>query len=210
MSKLYFKYAVMNSAKSAELLIKAHQFEERKIPFLCLKSSIDERDGKDIIKSRIGISRPCVSIDTDVDLFKFMKDYEVEVQLQGYDIPKWLLVDECQFLTDKQVNQLSYIVDELDINVMCFGLRTDFTTSFFKGSKRLMEIADNIDEIVTTCSCGRKAVVNARIDDDGNVIEHGDQIMIGGNDKYVTLCRKCYHKALEKTRTIKETITKNM
>ncbi len=200
MSKLYFIHAAMNSSKSAMLLIKAHSFEERNIPFLCLKPVIDDRDGQDVIKSRIGISRDCVSVDSSHDLYKFVESYISNVQLQGFEKPKWILVDECQFLSSDQVDQLADVVDNFDINVMCYGLRTDFMTKMFEGSKRLMEIADDISEIKSSCGCGRKAIVNARIDGDGNIIDTGEQIMIGGNEKYISLCRKCYRNALAKQR----------
>ena len=201
-SKLYFYYSTMNAAKSAMLLIKAHSFEEKNIPFLCIKPSIDDRDGEDVIKSRIGISRECISIDTTHNLYKFIDSYIVNVQMQGYDRPKWILVDECQFLSSEQVEQLADVVDNLDINVICYGLRTDFMTKSFDGSRRLMEIADDIEEIKSSCSCGRKAIVNARIDSNGNIVTDGEQIMIGGNDKYVSLCRKCYKKAIEKQKQL--------
>ena len=188
----------MNSSKSAMLLIKAHSFEERNIPFLCLKPMIDDRDGQDIIKSRIGISRECVSVESTHNLYKFIESYISNVQLQGYEKPKWILIDECQFLSSEQVDQLADVVDDFDINVMCYGLRTDFTTKLFDGSKRLMEIADDISEIKSSCSCGRKAIVNARIDSDGNIVDRGEQIVIGGNDKYISLCRRCYRRTLAK------------
>ena len=199
-SKLYFINSPMNSSKSAMLLIKAHSFEERGIPFVCLKPSIDDRDGKDIIKSRIGIERVCVSVDDTDNLYKFTESYISNVQLEGYDKPKWVLVDECQFLTPEQVDQLADVVDNFDVNVMCYGLRSDFRTKLFDGSKRLMEIADDISEIKSSCGCGRKAIVNARIDGDGNIIDDGEQIVIGGNDKYISLCRRCYRRALSKQR----------
>ena len=180
------------------LLIKAHSFEERNIPFLCLKPIIDDRDGQDIIKSRIGISRECVSVESTHNLYEFIESYISNVQLQGFEKPKWILVDECQFLSSEQVDQLADVVDNFDINVMCYGLRTDFTTKLFDGSRRLMEIADDISEIKSSCSCGRKAIVNARIDGDGNIIDRGEQIVIGGNDKYISLCRRCYRRTLAK------------
>ena len=188
----------MNASKSTLLLTKAHSFEERGIPFLCLKSTIDDRDGEDVIKSRIGISRECVSVDPEDNIYEIIKSYIVEGSLQGLKKPLWILVDECQFLTSKQVDQLSDIVDYMDINVMCYGLRTDFRTKLFEGSKRLMELSDNIEELKISCSCGRKAIVNARIDRNGNVVSDGEQILVGGNDSYVSLCRKCYKEAIRK------------
>ncbi|MBP5456348.1 MAG: thymidine kinase [Paludibacteraceae bacterium] len=188
----------MSSSKSAQLLMNAYSFEERGIPFLCIKPSIDNRDGDGVISSRAGMSRECVSIDTDIDVFEFMKNYIDKVSFAGLDKPKWVLVDESQFLTSKQVYELSDVVDYLDINVICYGLRTDFLCRMFDGSKTLMEIADDINELKVSCKCGRKAVVNARIDSDGNVVVDGDRIVIGGNDMYMSVCRKCYKEMAAK------------
>lgn len=176
--------------------MNAHSFEERGIPFLCIKPSIDDRDGEDVIKSRIGIQRECITVDPTHNLYKFIETYLLDIQIEGYQRPLWILVDESQFLTEEQVDQLADVVDSFDINVMCYGLRTDFKTNFFPGSKRLMEIADDIEEIKSSCGCGRKAIFNARIDDNGNIVTEGEQIEIGGNERYVSLCRTCYKKAL--------------
>lgn len=197
MCKLYFKYSPMNGGKSGLLLMQAHQFEESGIPFICLKSSIDTRDGEDVIYSRIGIQRECITVSPTDNLFTLMADIIEDLSLQGMKSPAWVLVDEAQFLSTKQVEQLGCVVDKLDINVMCYGLRTDFLTNAFEGSKRLMELADEIDEIKTSCSCGRKAIINARFHN-GEITTEGEQIMIGGNEAYVPLCRKCYYEALER------------
>lgn len=187
MAKLYYIYGPMNVSKSASLLMKAHSFENNGIPFICMKSSIDDRDGVNIIKSRIGIKRKCISIKPNDNILLIVKDYASHnLQL------KWILVDESQFLSSKQVDQLAEIVDTMDINVMCYGLRTDFKTNLFDGSRRLFELADNIEEMKLSCKCGRKAIINARIDDNGDIIYDGEQIMTGGNERYVTMCRKCY------------------
>ena len=196
MAKLYYIQSPMNASKSTNLLTKAHSFEERNIPFLCLKSTIDNRDGEDIIKSRIGIQRECVSVDPQNNIYNIVQNYIYEAELKSLKKPLWILVDECQFLTKEQVDQLSDIVDFLDINVMCYGLRTDFSTKLFEGSKRLMELADNIEELKISCFCGRKAIINARVDRNGKVVSDGEQIVIGGNDMYVPLCRKCYKEAI--------------
>ena len=196
MSKLYFIQSPMNGSKSALLLMKAHSFEEREIPFICVKPSIDNRDGVDVIKSRVGIQRECITIEPDENIFDLIKECVIKSELQMVDAPKWILVDESQFLTKLQVEQLAHIVDDLNINVMCYGLRTDFTTSLFEGSKRLMELADDIEEIKISCSCGRKAIINARIDSNGKVVVDGQQILIGGNEQYIPLCRKCYNNAI--------------
>lgn len=198
MSKLYFYYGTMGSSKSAQLLMKAYSFEERGIGFICIKPSIDNRDGVDVIKSRIGLQRECIPFGINDNIFDFIKEciYNCEIQMLQY--PKWVLVDESQFLTSEQVNQLAKVVDELDINVICYGLRGDFMTNTFEGSKRLFELADEINEMKISCSCGRKAVINARIDKNGEIIIDGEQIVIGGNESYIPLCRKCYYTALSK------------
>lgn len=197
MCKLYFKYSPMNSGKSGMLLMQAHQFEERGIPFLCLKSIIDTRDGEDVIVSRVGIKRECISIDVNDNIYDLIYNYMANAILEGMEKPLWVLVDECQFLSKEQVDQLAMIVDKLSINVMCYGLRTDFTTNLFEGSKRLMELADSIEEVKTLCHCGNKAIVNARFNN-GELVTEGDQIVIGGNDMYTSICRKCYFELLEK------------
>lgn len=191
MAKLYFIYAPMSSGKSTMLLTKAHSFEERNIPFLCLKPSIDDRDGKDVIKSRIGISRECVTIEKIDNLYNLYQKHAEICELHLIDTPKWLLIDESQFLSKEQVDQLARLVDEQDVNVLCYGLRTDFTSRFFEGSQRLMEIADTIEELKSTCGCGRKAIVNARFHD-GELVVDGEQIMIGGDEAYLPLCRRCF------------------
>ena len=182
----------MNGSKSALLLMKAHSFEERGIPFICMKPSIDNREGVDFIYSRIGIKRECITIDPDDNIFDIVNDIIALIDKTNTKLLQWILVDECQFFTAKQIEQLSKIVDDLGINVMCYGLRTDFNTHLFEGSKRLLELADDIDEIKISCSCGRKAIVNARVNDDGYVITDGEQILIGGNDRYRAICRKCW------------------
>lgn len=204
MSKLYFIQSPMNGSKSALLLMKAHSFEERGIPFVCMKPSIDNRDGVDFIYSRIGIKRECITIDPDDNIFNIVNDIITLIDKTNVKLPQWILVDECQFFTAKQIEQLSKIVDDLGINVMCYGLRTDFNTHLFEGSKRLLELADDIDEIKISCSCGRKAIINARVNDDGYVITDGEQILIGGNDRYIPLCRKCYSDAIKFNLKVKE------
>ena len=198
MAKLYFIQSPMNASKSALLLMKAHSFEERGISFICMKPMVDNRDGVDVIASRIGIKRECITIEPEENIYDLINECIIKSQIMEINPPQWVLIDESQFLTEKQVNQLSQIVDKLDINVMCYGLRTDFTTHLFEGSKRLMELADDIDEVKISCSCGRKAIVNARIDKNGDIIRDGEQIVIGGNEQYIPLCRKCYYDAINK------------
>lgn len=204
MPKLYFIQSPMNGSKSALLLMKAHSFEERGIPFICMKPSIDNREGVDFIYSRIGIKRECITIDPDDNIFNIVNDIIALIDKANAKLLQWILVDECQFFTAKQIEQLTKIVDDLGINVMCYGLRTDFNTHLFEGSKRLLELADDIDEIKISCSCGRKAIINARVNDDGYVITDGEQILIGGNDRYIPLCRKCYSDAIKFNLKVKE------
>lgn len=193
MAKLYMIFAPMNTGKSAYLLMKAHSFLENNTPILCIKPAIDDRDGEGVIKSRVGLEMKCLAIDADDDITGIITEYNANMQAIGLPTPKWILCDESQFLTEEQVEQLSYIVDNLNINVMCYGLRNDFTGHLFPGSKRLFELADNIEEIKLSCACGRKAIINARFNEDGEIVTDGEQIQVGGNDMYKPVCRKCYH-----------------
>lgn len=186
--KLYFRYGTMGSAKTALLLTTAYNFEERKMRYLCLKPVIDTRDKKNVIRSRIGIERECRWIYPESNLYEDIKQYFRETGA----IVDWFLVDEAQFLTAEQVDQLSMVVDDFGSNVICYGLRTDFKTHLFEGSQRLFEIADTIDEIKSTCTCGHKTIVNARIDGNGDILTEGQQVEIGGDDRYIAVCRKCW------------------
>lgn len=192
MSKLYFYYGSMASAKSLRLLTTAYNFEEKGVQIMVLKPALDTRDGEGIIRSRAGLERKCIMVDKDVNLYKAIKAYK-NVLASQLETLKWVIIDECQFLTEEQVDQLSDAVDFLDVNVMCFGLRTDFQSHLFPGSKRLFELADDIEEIKSTCECGeRKTSINARFDENGEIIIEGSQVEIGGNDKYRAICRKCW------------------
>ncbi len=178
----------MGSAKTALLLTTAYNFEERGMGYMCFKPVTDTREKKNVIRSRIGIERTCQWIYPETDLYgqvRAMADRDVS-------LPGWLLIDEAQFLSAEQVDQLAMIVDDFGLNVICYGLRTDFRTHLFEGSRRLFEIADTIDEIKSTCSCGRKTIVNARIDSKGNIVTEGAQVEIGGNDRYMAVCRTCW------------------
>lgn len=186
--KLYFRYGTMGSAKTAMLLTTAYNFEERGMAYKCMKPVVDTRDAKNVIRSRIGIERECAWIYPETDLYRMMKN-DVLAETPS---PEWILVDEAQFLTARQVDQLAAVVDDFGCNVICYGLRTDFRTNMFEGSRRLFEIADTIDEVKSTCSCGRKTIVNARIDRNGQIITRGEQVEIGGNDRYMAVCRKCW------------------
>lgn len=193
--KLYFRYGTMGSAKTAMLLTQAYNFEERGLSYICMKPIIDIREKKNVIRSRIGIERECMWIYADTNLYLTVKELFEET----LDVPHWILVDESQFLTVEQVEQLAQAVDDFGCNVVCYGLRTDFKSNMFEGSKRLFELADTIDEIKSTCTCGRKTIMNARIDGDGNIITEGEQVEIGGNERYMAVCRKCWrNKAIEK------------
>ena len=152
-----------------------------------IKPSIDTRDGADIIKSRIGLARSAQIITPEQDI---VKEY---AKAGRHDV---IISDEAQFFTPEQIDQLRELVDFEDIPVLCFGLRTDFLTHVFPGSKRLLELADSITEIKTVCACGRKATVNARIDENGRVITHGDQVFLGGNDSYVAMRHRCWKKRI--------------
>lgn len=187
MAKLRYHYGVIGSAKTLRLLTTAYNFEENGIRFLAMKPSVDTRESGDVIHSRIGIERECIMIDETVNIFDFIETYLTETLKLD-----WILVDECQFLTEQQVEQLANIVDKHNINVLCFGLRTDFSSHAFEGSRRLFELADEIEEIKARCRCGKKASINARIDDDGHLIFDGEQVVIGGNERYRAMCRKCY------------------
>lgn len=193
--KLYFRYGTMGSAKTAMLLTQAYNFEERGLSYLCMKPIVDIRENKNVIRSRIGIERECEWIYGDTNLYLLVKGIFEDT----LDVPHWILVDEAQFLTSEQVDQLAQSIDDFGCNVVCYGLRTDFRTHLFEGSRRLFEIADSIDEIKSTCTCGRKTIVNARIDHRGNIITEGEQVEIGGNDRYMAVCRKCWrNKSIER------------
>ena len=195
--KLYFRYGTMGSAKTALLLTTAYNFDERHMDYMCMKPVIDTREQSNVIRSRIGIERECHWIYPNTNLYHFVRDlYKNDGRLVD-----WFLIDEAQFLTAAQVDQLSRVVDDFGSNVICYGLRTDFRTNLFEGSRRLFEIADTIDEIKSTCNCGHKTIVNARIDSEGNFVEEGNQVEIGGNDRYVAVCRKCWrNKRIEQAR----------
>jgi len=183
MAKLYFKYGAMGSSKSAQALITKFNYEELGMSVWLIKPSTDTRDGADIIKSRIGLECHARIITPEQDIV-------AEYRKAGrHDV---IITDEAQFFTPEQIDQLRTLVDEEDIPVLCFGLRTDFLTHFFPGARRLMELADSLTEIKTVCACGRKATVNARIDESGRVITEGAQVFLGGNDSYIAMCHKCW------------------
>lgn len=188
MAKLYFKYGAMGSSKTAQALITKFNYEERGMKVWLIKPALDDRDGAVIIKSRIGLSAECTTVRPDDDIYEMFTSDEYRADV--------IITDECQFFTPENIDQMRRIVDELNVPVLCFGLRTDFLTKLFPGSMRLFELADSISEIKTICSCGKKASVNARIDESGNVVTVGSQVMLGGNDSYIAMCHRCYKRKI--------------
>lgn len=181
MAKLYFRYGAMGSSKTANALMVRYNYYERGSNPILLKPKLENRDGESIIRSRIGLEAEC----------RFIEDFMEEMgndwdKVKEYDA---VIVDEAQFLTIEQVDWLSDVVDCGEIPVICYGLRTDFQSNFFPGSMRLLEITDKIEEVKTVCWCGRKATNNARIHD-GKIVRDGAQVVMGGNESYVALCRK--------------------
>ena len=195
MAKLYFKYGAMGSSKTAQALITKYNYEENDLQVWLIKPSADTRDGAAILRSRIGLEAQVEVIAPEVDIYaRFLGG-----KARRSDV---IIVDECQFLTEKQIDQLRNIVNEHNIPVLCFGLRTDFQTHLFPGSRRLMELADCIEEIKTMCDCGAKATVNARIND-GYIVTEGAQVVLGGNDSYIAMCHKCYSRGIREHKKIK-------
>ena len=196
MAKLYFKYGAMGSSKTAQALITKYNYEENDLNVWLIKPSADQRDGEGVLKSRIGLQAKGQMISPDMDVY----DIFTREKAESCDV---IIVDECQFMTIPQIDQLRAIVDDYNIPVMCFGLRTDFQTKLFPGSLRLMEVADAILEIKTICDCGAKATVNARIDSQGHIVTEGAQVFLGGNDAYIAMCHKCYIRGIREQRVIK-------
>lgn len=197
MASLFFYHAAMNAGKSTSLLQSAHNYEERGMKVLVVGYAGDNRAGDVLINSRIGLTRkPDLLFGADRN---FIPELYHKAATGQYHC---ILVDECQFLTAWEVEGLAMICDQNDIPILCYGLKTDFQSNLFEGSKRLLELADKIVEMKTICSCGRKATMNARLDKDGGMVVDGDVVQIGGNESYQSMCRKCYmisqHKALLK------------
>ena len=195
MAKLYFKYGAMGSSKTAQALITKYNYEENDMKVWLLKPSADTRDGVSILRSRIGLEAEVDIATPDANIY----DRYVAEHVGKCDA---VIVDECQFLTSEQIDQLRQIVDDYNVPVMCFGLRTDFRTHLFPGSLRLMELADAIEEIKTMCDCGTKATVNARIND-GYIVTEGAQVVLGGNDCYIAMCHRCYIRGIREHKKIK-------
>ena len=195
MAKLYFKYGAMGSSKTAQALITKYNYEENDMKVWLLKPSADTRDGVNILRSRIGLEAEVEIAPPHVNIYERFRE--------GFaDACDAVIVDECQFLTIEQIDQLRGIVDDYNVPVMCFGLRTDFQTRLFPGSLRLMELADAIEEIKTMCDCGAKATVNARISD-GYIVTEGAQVVLGGNDSYIAMCHRCYKQGIREHRKIR-------
>ena len=188
MAKLYFNYSSMNAGKSTALLQANHNYLERGMKTKMFTFSGDNRYEENRIVSRIGISADALPFSKDTDLFLSLTEDKDQREI------KCVLIDEAQFLTKEQVAQLGRIVDELDTAVLAFGIRTDFQGELFEGSKYLLAWADNLKEIKTVCWCGRKATMVVRLDKQGNILSRGEQLEIGGNEKYVPLCRAHFNK----------------
>lgn len=187
MPKLYFKYGAMGSSKTANALMVKFNYEEKGYKVALLKPATDNRDGVDVVKSRIGLEGRAIVITPEIDLVEWFESH------REYKV---IIVDESQFLTERQVEQLKKVSINY-VPVLCFGLKTDFMTRMFPGSKRLFELANSISEIKSVCSCGAKAEVNARISN-GKVVKEGEQIMLGGNESYIGMCYKCWEKGVVK------------
>ncbi len=179
MAKLYFRYGAMGSSKTANALMVEYNYFERGKKALLVKPKLDSRDGDYTIRSRIGLQKEGILLEQ----LTAMSDEA----LRKYDC---VIVDEAQFATKAQVEFMVHIVDDLEVPVICYGLRTDFRREFFEGSLWLMAWADKIEEIKTVCWCGKAATCNARIGEDGHMVREGEQVMMGGNDRYISLCRK--------------------
>ena len=195
MAKLYFKYGAMGSSKTAQALITKYNYEENDMKVWLIKPSADTREGVQILRSRIGLAAAVEVMAPDMNIYDRFR----ETQMGKCNA---VICDECQFLTEEQIDQLRAIVNDCNVPVMCFGLRTDFQTRLFPGSRRLMELADCIEEIKTMCDCGSKATVNARISD-GYIVTEGAQVVLGGNDSYIAMCHRCYIRGIREHKKIK-------
>ena len=195
MAKLYFKYGAMGSSKTAQALITKYNYEENDLNVWLIKPSADTRDGAAILRSRIGLEARVEVISPDMNVMeRYLASQHGKCNV--------IIVDECQFMTAKQIDELRAIVNDYNVPVLCFGLRTDFQTNLFPGSRRLMELADCIEEIKTMCDCGAKATVNARIND-GYIVTEGAQVVLGGNDSYIAMCHRCYIHGIREHKKIK-------
>lgn len=187
---LTFNYGVMNSAKSVNLICKAYELKQKNLKYICVYPEIDNRTEDGFITSRAGLKIEAKKIKNGFYLYKELR----KIIDEGY---KYILVDEVQFLDERCVNMFLHVSEKHNINILCYGLLTDFQTHLFPASKRLVEIADKLHNIESYCECGNKASINARINKEGKLVTEGDQFLIGSEDKYKTLCKGCYLKELE-------------
>lgn len=190
MAKLYFYYASMNAGKSTNLLQADFNYRERGMRTMLFTAGVHDRGGKGVIDSRIGLSAPATPFDADTDLAAAVAAEQAHARLAC------VLVDEAQFLSEAQVDQLAHVADVIGVPVLAYGLRTDFQGQLFAGAARLLAIADILVEIKSVCTCGRKATMNLRVDAQGRAVHHGAQTEIGGNDRYLALCRRHFTEAL--------------
>ncbi len=191
MAQLYFYYSAMNAGKSTTLLQSSFNYQERGMNPLIYTAALDDRYQIGKVTSRIGLDADAILYDKNDDIYASVLEKHNENKIDC------VLVDESQFLTQAQVYQLTEVVDKLHIPVLCYGLRTDFRGELFDGAKHLLAWADKLIELKTICHCGRKAIMVIRTDEKGNAIADGDQVVIGGNDKYESVCRRHYKSALE-------------
>lgn len=210
MSKLYFKFGAMGSSKTANALMTRFNYLEKNHSVWLVKPQTDTRDDYidengnivTVVKSRIGLSAPANIIKVSDDITELFKTANADIVQDGEVVKTSkidvVICDECQFFTEEQIDQLKYIAENKNIPVICFGLRSDFHTKLFPGSKRLFEIADSITEVKSVCDCGKKAIVNARFDGNGNIVTDGAQVDIGGNEKYKSMCWSCWQKLINK------------
>jgi thymidine kinase len=191
MAKLYFYYAAMNAGKSTTLIQADFNYRERGMHTMLWTAAHDDRSGEGVIGSRVALSAAARTYSPDVDLFEAVADEQKRRRLDC------ILIDEAQFLTRAHVLQLCRISDEVGIPVLCYGLRTDFLGQLFEGSAALLALADSLIELKAVCECGRKATMNLRVDADGHAVAAGAQTEIGGNDRYVALCRRHFFERLK-------------
>ena len=193
MAKLYFYYSAMNAGKTTTMLQSAHNYRERGMRVALLTPHLDHRAGTGVVASRIGLQAEATTFERDTDLEKL-----IQQDIAAHGKLGCVLVDEAQFLSKSQVWQLSEVVDQLRIPVLCYGLRTDFRGELFEGSHYLLAWADQLEELKTICYCGRKANFVLRLNEQGEVVKAGEQIQIGGNDSYLSVCRRHYKERLGK------------
>ena len=190
MATLHFIYSTMNAGKSTALLQASHGYRERDLGTMVFTSSKDDRYGESEVVSRIGLRTAAHTYAESDNILMMVQDQNKKSELNC------VLIDEAQFLTKDQVEQLGKIVDELSITVMAFGIRTDFQGELFEGSKYLLAWADRLKELRAVCHCGKKATMIVRVSEDGSIIRSGDQVEIGGNERYLSLCRKCFYDGI--------------